>query len=132
MKLTEEHIEELSSMAKTNKAIAAILSWRDSILNNSAYESYVARKVTLDHWNADLINFKPSLFSKDDDDEEKAKARDKEVDRVLKYLEKQTDLYEQSEALLTKLTGDELEALNKDTRLRTSSDRAFRPKTNGA
>jgi hypothetical protein len=129
MKLTEEHLEELSAMAKDSKAIAAILTWRDSIINHSAYESYVARKVTLDHWNADLINFKPSLFSKDDDDEEKAKARDKEVDRVLKYLEKQTDLYEQSEALLTKLTGDELEALNKDTRLKSSSDRAFRPKT---
>jgi hypothetical protein len=49
----------------------------------------------------------------------------------LKYLEKQTDLYEQTEGLLTKLTGDEQESLNKDTRLRTSSDRAFRPKTNG-
>jgi hypothetical protein len=129
MKLTEDHIEELKALAKDNKAIAAILTWRDSIVNHSAYESYVSRKVTLDHWNADLINFKPSLFSKDDDDEEKAKARDKEVDRVLKYLEKQTDLYEQSEALLTKLTGEELEALNKDSRLRTSSDRAFRPKS---
>jgi hypothetical protein len=128
MKLTEEHLAHLEVLAKTDKAIAAILSWRNSIINHSAYESYVSRKVTLDHWNADLINFKPSLFSKDDDDEEKAKARDKEVDRVLKYLEKQTDLYEQSEALLTKLTGEELEALNKDTRLRSSSDRAFRPK----
>lgn len=128
MKLTEEHLAHLEVLAKTDKAIAAILSWRESIINHSAYESYVARKVTLDHWNADLINFKPSLFSKDDDDEEKAKARDKEVDRVLKYLEKQTDLYEQTEGLLTKLTGDEQEALNKDTRLRQSADRAFRPK----
>jgi hypothetical protein len=131
MRLTEEQHTHLMEVAKGDKAVKALLDWYGYVVNNSAYESYVARKVTLDHWNADLINFKPSLFSKDDDDEEKAKARDKEVDRVLKYLEKQTDLYEQTEGLLTKLTGDEQESLNKDTRLRTSSDRAFRPKTNG-
>lgn len=129
MRLTDEQRDALQGQAKTDKAVKALLDWYDYVVNNSAYESYVARKVTLDHWNADLINFKPSLFSKDDDDEDKAKARDKEVDRVLKYLEKQTDLYEQTEGLLTKLTGDEQEALNKDTRLRQSQDRAFRPKT---
>jgi hypothetical protein len=129
MRLSEDQHKHLSELAGKDKAVKALLDWYGYVVNNSAYESYVARKITLDHWNADLINFKPSLFSKDDDDEEKAKARDKEVDRVLKYLEKQTDLYEQSEGLLTKLTGDEQEALNKDTRLRQSTDRAFRPKT---
>ena len=122
-------MEELLELSKTNKAVKALLTWHDSIVSNSAYEGYVARKATLRKWDADLLNFPVSLFSKDDDDEEKAKARDKEVDRVLKYLEKQPDLYEQTEGFLTKLTGDEQEALNKDSRLRESQDRAFRPKT---
>ncbi len=129
MRISEDQHKHLSNLAGKDKAVKSLLEWYDYVVNNSAYESYVARKVTLDHWNADLINFKPSLFSKDDDDEEKAKARDKEVDRVLKYLEKQTDLYEQTEGLLTKLNGEEQEALNKDSRLRQSTDRAFRPKS---
>ena len=126
MRLTEEQYGHLGALAKDDKAIKTLLDWYDSVVNNSAYESYVARKVTLDHWNADLINFKPSLFSKDDDDEEKAKARDKEVDRVLKYLEKQTILYDQTEELKSKLTGEEQEAINRDARIKESSDRAFK------
>lgn len=128
MRLKEDTLLEARKLSAKNPCVAELIKFYESIVNNSAYESYVARKVTLNNWDADLINNKPSLFSKDDD-EEKAKARDKEVDRVLKYLEKQTILFDQTEVLLTKLVGDELEALNKDTRIRESQDRAFRAKS---
>jgi hypothetical protein len=127
MKLTEEELKKAKSL--TDPSAKKLVEFYEFMTNNSAYESYVSRRVTLGKWDEELIRNPVSLFS-DDDDEEKAKARDKEVDRVLKYLEKQVVLHEQTETLLTKLTGEEQEAINRDKRLqKASQDRQFRPMT---
>lgn len=125
MKLTDGQLATAKQLAQKDEVVKALLEFYDYITTNSMYEGYVSRKVTLSRWDKDLIENPVNLFSLQDD-EEAAKARDKEVDRVLKYLEKQTILYKQTEEMFSSLTKDEITDLNKDKRIRESEDRAFK------
>lgn len=112
--------------------VERLLEFYEFVTGNSHYESYVAREVTLQRWNNDLIAQPVSILTSgtntvtsiDEDGinekeiaKEEAK-KDKEVDRVLKFLEKQPTLLEGTEAIRVKLTGTEQEKLTKESRLK--------------
>jgi len=118
--------------------VRELLKFYEFVVNNQVYESYIARVITLDKFNQSLIENPVSIISvkqlavTDDGVNEKEELRlDKEVDRVLKFLEKQPILLTGTEAIRARLTSDELEATNMDKRLDANSeDRAFKVRKN--
>lgn len=136
MKLTESTLAKAREL--NDPAVNDLLQFYEFVVNNQVYESYVARVITLDKFNQSLIENPVSIISikqlavTDDGVDEKEELRlDKEVDRVLKFLEKQPILLTGTEAIRARLTSDELEATNKDKRLDANSeDRAFKVRRN--
>jgi hypothetical protein len=128
LKLKDETITKARKLAESDKLIRELLVFYDYITKNSAYESYISRRITLERWDQDLIEHPVSLFTAEDASEDEAKARDKEVDRVLKYLEKQLALFDQTQEFYQRLFPVEKEATNKDKRLsKADGGRAFVP-----
>ena len=114
-----------------------LLEFYNFVTEDQEYESYVARVITLNKWNEDLIESPISIIStqsgqltvsddgvKKDIEKEEAK-RDKEVDRVLKFLEKQPALLDGTREMRASLTKQSLEDLKKDKRLKQSKDLAM-------
>lgn len=114
-----------------------LLEFYNFVTEDQEYESYVARVITLNKWNEDLIESPISIIStqsgqltvsddgvKKDIEKEEAK-RDKEVDRVLKFLEKQPALLDGTREMRASLTKESLEDLKKDKRLKQSKDLAM-------
>ena len=136
MKISESVLTTLRNL--NDPAVNELLGFYEFVVNNQAYESYIARVVTLDKFNQNLIENPVSIISvkqltvTDDGVDEKEELRlDKQVDRVLKFLEKQPILLSGTEAIRARLTSDELEATNKDKRLDANSeDRAFKVRKN--
>ncbi len=136
MRINEADIKHLRT--STDEGIKLLLDFYDFVSKDQDYESYVARVVTIDTWNDNLIKAKVPIvsfqsveFSIDSEGisekeiaKEEAK-RDKEVDRVLKFLEKQPILLDGTREIRARLTGDDMKKLKTDKRLAESKDLAF-------
>lgn len=136
MRINEADIKHLRT--NTDEGVKLLLDFYDFVTKDQDYESYVARVVTIDTWNNNLISAKVPIvsfvsteisidnegISEKEIAKEEAK-RDKEVDRVLKFLEKQPILLDGTREIRARLTGDDLEQLKKDKRLSVSKDLAF-------
>lgn len=125
MRIDPALLEEARVQATHVPLIKKLLEFYDYVTENSIYETYVARMVTLNKWNEDLIKGKISIITPEsliDDEksaEEDAKKRDKDVDRVLKFLEKQVLLIEDTEKLRNMLSPDIRDNISTDKRLNT-------------
>ena len=123
MRIEPDILEDARALADNHPTIKKLLAFYDFVTENSIYETYVARMVTLNKWNEDLIKGKISIITPEsliDDEksaEEDAKKRDKDVDRVMKYLSMQLELLKDTEAIRVKLSGDEIVKATKDKRL---------------
>lgn len=135
MRINEKTLEKLRAMNVPE--VNELLEFYNFVTEDQEYESYVARVITLNKWNEDLIESPISIIStqsgqltvsddgvKKDIEKEEAK-RDKEVDRVLKFLEKQPDLLDGTREMRASLTKQSLEDLKKDKRLKQSKDLAM-------
>lgn len=133
MRIEGEVINRLSK--SKDEDVKKLLEFHEFITTDRSYESVVAMIITLNKFNEDLIENPVSILTStsklsiDTDgelDEKQEAKKDKEIDRVLKYLEKLPMLL----AGLTKLqemwTNEEIENLNKDKRIKASEDRAFK------
>ena len=123
MRIDADVLEDARALSDSHPTIKKLLAFYDFVTENSIYETYVARMVTLNKWNEDLIKGKISIITPEsliDDEksaEEDAKKRDKDVDRVMKYLSMQLELLKDTEAIRVKLSGDEIVKATKDKRL---------------
>lgn len=135
MLISEKKLDALREM--NIPEVNELLEFYKFVTEDQEYESYVARVITLNKWNEDLIECPISIIStqsgqltvsddgvKKDIEKEEAK-RDKEVDRVLKFLEKQPDLLDGTREMRASLTKQSLEDLKKDKRLKQSKDLAM-------
>lgn len=135
MRINEKTLEKLRAMNVPE--VNELLEFYNFVTEDQEYESYVARVITLNKWNEDLIESPISIIStqsgqltvsddgvKKDIEKEEAK-RDKEVDRVLKFLEKQPALLDGTREMRASLTKQSLEDLKKDKRLKQSKDLAM-------
>lgn len=135
MLISEKKLDALREM--NIPEVNELLEFYKFVTEDQEYESYVARVITLNKWNEDLIESPISIIStqsgqltvsddgvKKDIEKEEAK-RDKEVDRVLKFLEKQPDLLDGTREMRASLTKQSLEDLKKDKRLKQSKDLAM-------
>ena len=137
MRVDNEIIESLRK--KKDKDVTALVEWYDFITSDPSYESIVARLVTLNTWNSDLITNPVSILStqtvasvgEDGINEKAVNKQDKEIDRVLKFLEKQPMLLQGLDEMRKKLSPDENEKVNRDKRIKEGQDRAFKAKTDG-
>lgn len=137
MLINDKTIEKLRGM--NDPDVNELLEFYKFITEDQEYESYVARVVTLNKWNEDLSGSPISIITtqvggltvsddgvkKDKDIEKEEAKRDKEVDRVLKFLEKQPALLDGTREMRASLTKQNLEDLKKDKRLKTSKDLAM-------
>jgi len=128
MKLTPDQLADAADLAKKNPIVKALLEHYNFVTQSQVYESLVARLVTLQQWNADLsanpVSILSSKKAKSEDLEDVAK-KDKEVDRILKFMEKQPDLIAGTAALRAKLLPQEEEALLRNKDLQKTPDLAF-------
>ena len=135
MRINDKTLEKLRAMNVPE--VNELLEFYNFVTEDQEYESYVARVITLNKWNEDLIESPISIIStqsgqltvsddgvKKDVEKEEAK-RDKEVDRVLKFLEKQPALLDGTREMRASLTKESLEDLKKDKRLKQSKDLAM-------
>lgn len=127
MKLTESTLAKAREL--NDPAVNDLLQFYEFVVNNQVYESYVARMVTLNKWNEDLSENPVSIISTrkltvaDSGIDEKVETKlDKEVDRVLKFLEKQPDLIKGTDELRAILIPSEKDKLKSEKRLSSSKD----------
>ena len=115
--------------------VKKLLEFYEFVATDRTYESVVAMIVTLNKFNEDLIENPVSILtstsklSVNDDgdlDEKQEAKKDKEIDRVLKYLEKMATLLAGLAKMQEAWTNEEIENLNKDKRIKASEDRAFK------
>jgi hypothetical protein len=135
MRIDEESLNKVRGYAETDPHIREFVEFYDFITADRSYESVVARIITLNKWNSDLINHPVSLLTSASqltvgeegvvNEKEEAK-KDKEIDRVLKFIEKQPIILEGLEAMQNKWTADEIASVNNDKRIKESEDRAFK------
>lgn len=128
-----------AAAALNSPEVQELIEFYKFITEDQEYESYVARVVTLNKWNEDLIANRVSIISdasavsvvstkkgdKELDISKEEAKRDKEVDRVLKFLEKQPDLLEGTRKMRLQLTKESEELLKTDKRLKSSQDLAM-------
>jgi len=62
MKLKDKTLSALRALAQNNEDVAELMKFYDFVTSNQVYESYVARKITLDRWNEDLIKHPVALI----------------------------------------------------------------------
>lgn len=124
MRLSQSTLTEAAK--STDPVVKELLEFYQYVIKNPVYESYVARMITLNQWNEDLISTPVSIISTNqtvvtDDgiDEKEIAKKDKEVDRVLKFLEKQPDLLKGTDQIRQMLTPEEQVVVKKDKRLIT-------------
>lgn len=127
MRLSQSTLTEAAK--STDPVVKELLEFYEFVIKNPVYESYVARMITLNQWNEDLIGTPVSIISTNqtvvtDDgiDEKEIVKKDKEVDRVLKFLEKQPDLLKGTDQIRQMLTPDQASAILSDSRILKSRD----------
>lgn len=127
MRLSQPTLTEAAK--STDPCVKELLDFYEFVIKNPVYESYVARMITLNQWNEDLIGTPVSIISTNqtvvtDDgiDEKEIVKKDKEVDRVLKFLEKQPDLLKGTDQIRQMLTPDQASAILSDSRILKSRD----------
>jgi hypothetical protein len=133
MRIEQAVINRLSE--SKDEDVKKLVEFYEFITADRSYESVVARIITLNKWNNDLINNPVSLLTSASqltigkegvvDEKEEAK-KDKEIDRVLKFIEKQPIILEGLEAMQNKWTAEEVANVNNDKRIKDSEDRAFK------
>ena len=133
MRIEAEVVDGLRKSKDEN--VKKLVEFYDFITTDRSYESVVARIITLNKWNNDLINNPVSLLTSASqlsvgeegvvNEKEEAK-KDKEIDRVLKFIEKQPIILEGLEAMQNKWTAEEVANVNNDKRIKESEDRAFK------
>ena len=133
MRIDEESLIRLQK--NKDPDVKKLLEFYEFITTDRSYESVVARIITLNKWNADLINNPVSLLTSGSQlsvgeegvvDEKMEAKKDKEIDRVLKFIEKQPVILEGLEAMQNKWTSEEIVNVNNDKRIKESEDRAFK------
>lgn len=133
MRIAEESLIRLQK--NEDPDVKKLLEFYEFITTDRSYESVVARIITLNKWNADLINNPVSLLTSGSQlsvgeegvvDEKMEAKKDKEIDRVLKFIEKQPVILEGLEAMQNKWTSEEIVNVNNDKRIKESEDRAFK------
>lgn len=129
MKLTDTQLQQAKVLAESDPIVKALLDHYNFVTGSQVYDSYVARLLVLQKWNEDLITNPISIISdkkvKKSEEKDEVDKKDKEVDRILKFMEKQPDLIEGTESMRAKLLPHEQEALIKEKRLANSPDLAF-------
>ena len=133
MRIEQSVIDRLSK--SKDEDVKKLVEFYEFVTTDRSYESVVARIITLNKWNSDLINNPVSLLTSASqltvgeegvvNEKEEAK-KDKEIDRVLKFIEKQPVILEGLEAMQNKWTADEVASVNNDKRIKESEDRAFK------
>lgn len=113
MKVSEATLNTARSLK--NPAVEELLKFYNFVTSNQVYESFVARVITLEKWNGELIENPVSILSAKAGEEAN---KDKEVDRILKFMEKQPDLIQGTEELRSKLTGSDNDKLKTDKRIK--------------
>lgn len=133
MRIEDKTLERLK--ASTDEDVKKLLEFYEFVTTDRTYESVVARIITLNKWNDDLISYPVSILTSSSQltvceegvvDEKQEAKKDKEIDRVLKYMEKQPMLLEGLAKMQELWSADEVENLNKDKRIKASEDRAFK------
>jgi hypothetical protein len=133
MRIEEKVLDELRASSDEN--LKPLLEFYDFVTTDRTYESVVAMIITLNKFNEDLIENPVSILtstsmltvdSEGELDEKQEVKKDKEIDRVLKYLEKLPMLLAGLAKLQEMWTNEEIENLNKDKRIKASEDRAFK------
>lgn len=120
-----------------DKDVQKLIEFYEFVTTDRSYESVVASIVTLNKWNSDLIETPVSILTSSPTsqisigdegvvDEKQEAKKDKEVDRILKYIEKIPVLLKGLSEMQSVWTNDEVENLNKDKRIKDSEDRAFK------
>ena len=120
-----------------DKDVQKLIEFYEFVTTDRSYESVVASIVTLNKWNSDLIETPVSILTSSASsqisigeegvvDEKQEAKKDKEVDRILKLLEKLPMLLKGIAEMQSAWTNDEVESLNKDKRIKDSEDRAFK------
>lgn len=122
MKLKDSTIKELDKLSKTNPHVKDLLDFYTFVSTNPVYESYVARMVTMNKWNEELIKNPVSILTSKTNLEDKT---DKEVERVKKYFLEQPQYLKGTTEIRAMLTPDEQDSVNKDKRIKASPDLAF-------
>lgn len=129
MKPTQATISAATKLSESHPCVKELLEFYEFVIKSPVYESYVARMITLNQWNEDLIGTPVSIISTNqtvvtDDgiDEKEIVKKDKEVDRVLKFLEKQPDLLKGTDQIRLMLTPDQASAILSDSRILKSRD----------
>lgn len=133
MRIEQSVIDRLSE--SKDEDVKKLVEFYEFITTDRSYESVVARIITLNKWNSDLINNPVSLLTSASqlsigkegvvDEKEEAK-KDKEIDRVLKFIERQPVILDGLEAMQNKWTAEEVANVNNDKRIKESEDRAFK------
>ena len=124
MKPTEQQLSRATELATQHPSVKSLLEFYEFVTGNPVYESYVARMVTLNQWNenlsenpVDIISVQSISVSDQGLDEKEVAKKDKEVDRVLKYMEKQPTLLIGTDEIRSMLLPHEQEKLKTDKRL---------------
>lgn len=118
MKLSPEELKHLEKRAKKDPVISNLVEWYKVMVQNPAYDSYVARLKILNAWNAELLaenSGKHFKLSGDDDGANKAQ----------RYMEKQPGMVLDTVKLREMLTLDEANKAHEDPRLQEGPDLVY-------
>lgn len=128
MKVTQQDLDAAIKLSKDHPCVSVLLEHYKFITSNPVYEGYVARRITLDKWNEDLIKNPVPLIVKKQSATDQEQT-DKDVERVQRYLKDQLALSDATQAFLERLSPEEQAAINQDKRLKESVDRPFKAAT---
>lgn len=123
MRLTEEEI----NLAKSGdaKSIQRLIDQYLYMIKSPAYDAVLTLRVTIGNWTKEILEEEPSILGLPDGLDETT-IQDKAIERVRKILLDLPQLVNDCEALQAKLTGDDLQKLNTDRRIKEGEDRPFR------
>lgn len=123
MKIEDEIIRMAKERAVSDHVISALLDHYEFVTSNPAYESYIVRRKVLDGWNKDLIENDISILNPKGSDGKSIEKRDKEIERIQRYLDNQIETVRDTESLRKMLNDQEVESAEKV--IASGPDRAF-------
>lgn len=124
MRLSEEEVSLVKS--RDEKAIEKLLELYLYMVKSPVYEAVLTLRVTIDNWCDEITTKRPSIIGSD----KEIDSTIKEVEMVRKLLLDLPQLVLDCEKLQAKLTGDDLQKLQQDKRIKEGEDIAFKVRTN--
>lgn len=123
MKIDESLLTQARVAAESDPVVKALLDHYVFVTENPAYKSYIVRRKVMDQWNKDLMDHEISILNPKGADGRSLEKRDKEIERIQKFLDNQLDTVRDTEALRKML--NEEETVKADKALTSGPDRAF-------